>query len=273
MGFFRCDKSKEKQLVHKLLKMPLISIITVTFNAENVVEPTLRSVGNQTFTDYEHIIVDGGSKDSTLSIVSSYLNPRLQVHSKPDSGIYHGMNRGLKYARGKYVIFLNAGDTFASADTLSRYAREAEKDADIIYGDTVIVDKTGNILRPRHLSAPEFLSYNSYLKGMLICHQAFMARREIAPEFNREYKLSADYDWCLGCIANSGLTKRHNLKCVTIHYLDGGISQKKKLESLKERFMIMKRRFGLSHTLKAHFSFIPRYIYRILSKKSNESPK
>lgn len=246
------------------MQQPLISVITVTYNAAPVLRPTLESVRAQTFGDYEHIIVDGQSSDATLAILGEYPDPRLQIHSKPDNGIYHGMNRGLKYARGKYVIFLNAGDRFASADTLKKYAEATESDPDIIYGDTVIVDEAGTVLRPRHLSAPELLTRMQYLKGMLICHQAFMVRREIAPEYSRDYRLSADYDWCINCISASGLTRRHNLKRVTIHYLDGGMSQKKKLESLKERFIIMKRHFGLFPTIRAHLSFIPRLISRHL---------
>lgn len=243
---------------------PLISIITVTYNAESVLNPTLESVAEQTFDNYEHIIVDGASTDGTLGLLSQWGNPRLQIHSKPDRGIYHGMNRGLKYAKGKYVIFLNAGDRFASPQTLQKYAEAAMRDPDIIYGDTVTVDLKGEILGPRHLSAPEILTFKSYLKGMLVCHQAFMVRREIAPEYSKVFKLSADYDWCLGCIANSRVTRRRNLKAVTIHYLEGGMSQKKKFESLKERFVIMKRRFGLIQAIKAHISFIPRALRRHL---------
>lgn len=247
---------------------PLISIITVTYNAEDVLEATLKSVEEQNFTDYEHIIVDGRSTDGTIALASARNNPRLQIHSKSDSGIYHGMNRGLKFAAGKYVLFLNAGDRFASPSTLSSYAEAALNDADIIYGDTVIVDAHDRILRPRHLWAPDILTYRSYLRGMLICHQAFMVKRAIAPLYSKEFKLSADYDWCLGCIAASGVTRRHNLKTVTIHYLDGGLSQKRKLESLKERFVIMHRRFGLMAALKAHFSFIPRAIARRFKSSS-----
>lgn len=246
------------------MEQPLISIVTVTYNAASLLEPTLASVASQTFGDYEHIIVDGGSTDATLEVAARYQRPQLQVHSQPDSGIYHAMNRGLKYASGRYVVFLNAGDRFAASDTLARYAEAARADADIIYGDTVIVDPEGNVLRPRHLSAPGILTYKSYLKGMLICHQAFMVRREIAPAYSRDYRLSADYDWCLGCIANSRVTRRRNLKTVTVHYLDGGMSQQKKIASLRERFTIMRRHFGLLPTLRAHLSFIPRALRRHL---------
>ena len=245
-------------------RRPLISIVTVTYNAAEVLGPTLKSVEEQSFADYEHIIVDGASSDGTLAMLSGRVNPRLEVHSKPDSGIYHGMNRGLDYARGKYVIFLNAGDRFASSETLRKYAEAALEadDPDIIYGDTVIVNQEGEVLRPRHLSAPSILTLRSFLNGMLICHQAFMVRRDIAPHYSRDYRLSADYDWCLGCIEASRVTRRRNLKTVTIHYLDGGLSQKNKLKSLRERFAIMRRHYGLMATLRSHLSFIPRAIRR-----------
>lgn len=241
---------------------PLISIITVTYNASGVVETTLQSVAEQTFVDYEHIIIDGKSADATVAIASRFSNPRLQIYSKPDSGIYHAMNRGLRLAHGRYVLFLNAGDSFATGDTLMKYARAAMEGKDIIYGDTVIVDRKGKILRPRHLQAPRILTYKSYLQGMLICHQAFMVRREIAPEYSREFRLSADYDWCMECIAKSRITQRHNLNAVTIHFLEGGMTSKLKLKSLRERFIIMKRRFGLLAALKAHIGFIPRALLR-----------
>lgn len=248
---------------------PLISIVTITFNAERVLKSTLESVSSQTFENYEHIIVDGQSTDNTLLIAKQYANPKLEIHSKKDNGIYHGMNRGLKYARGKYILFLNAGDRLASANTLSKYAEAAKENPDIIYGDTVIVNEKGEILRPRHLSAPDVLTYASYKRGMLICHQAFMVRKEIAPEYRHDLKLSADYDWCLGCIAKSGLTKRINLKAVTIHYLDGGVSQKKKIASLRERFSVMRSRYGLWSAIVAHIGFVPRLLKRNLTRVSS----
>lgn len=244
--------------------MPLISIITITFNAEKELESTLRSVESQTFKDYEHIIVDGASRDGTLDIVKACTNPLLKIFSKPDSGIYHGMNRGLKYATGKYVLFLNAGDKFAASDTLQHFASLANEGFDIIYGDTMIVDPEGNILRKRHLDAPERLTVESFSHGMLVCHQAFMVRREIAPKYSRKYRLSADYDWCIRCIKATSPEKSVNLHDVAIHYLDNGASEKHKLKSLRERFSIMCRHYGFLTTLLRHFAFIPRALKRNL---------
>ena len=248
--------------------MPKISIITVTYNAEDCILPTLRSVAEQDFNDYEHIIVDGASKDATLKLISNEENERIIIHSQKDCGIYHGMNRGLKYCNGEYLLFLNAGDRFASKDSLRRYADAIDKGYDIIYGDTVVVDNDGKILRPRHLSAPKILTFESFSHGMLICHQAFMVKAEIAAKYSKKYKLSADYDWTLRCIKNTTPQKCLNLNTVTIHYLDNGATEKNKLKSLKERFQIMAEHYGYFKAISRHLSFIPRAMKRKFAASS-----
>ena len=160
---------------------PLISIITVTFNAEKVIGKTLSSIRQQTFKDFEYIVIDGASKDLTLKLVNQAEIPGTKIISEPDKGLYDAMNKGLRLAKGKYVIFLNAGDTFYSPETLAHYASQAEKDKDIIYGDTIIVDQEGNKIADRHLSVPENLTKDSFADGMLICHQAFMVKKDLAP--------------------------------------------------------------------------------------------
>lgn len=244
-----------------------ISIITVTYNAGEVLERTMRSVAAQSFRDYEHIIVDGASTDDTLAIASNFSDSavdrdKVVIHSQKDNGIYHGMNRGLKYAKGDYVIFLNAGDTFASEETLASYAAMTEKGYDIIYGDTVIVNDEGKFLRRRHLEAPRILTKDSFKTGMLICHQAFMMRRALAPKYSKDYRLSADYDWTIRCIAATDPSKCVNLERVTINYLDNGATEKHKLESLKERFVIMCRHYGVGGTIARHFGFALRALKR-----------
>ena len=132
---------------------PLFSIITVTYNAASTIRPTLESVGAQTCTLYEHIIVDGQSADSTLDIIASIPNPRRRLTSRPDDGIYDAMNRAIADAKGDYLIFLNAGDRFHSPDTLRRYADAimANDYPGIVYGQTELVDAEGRALGPRHL--------------------------------------------------------------------------------------------------------------------------
>lgn len=242
---------------------PLISVITITYNASATLPLTMESVSEQTFTDFEHIIVDGASTDDTIIIGRKKGTKSLRIISEQDSGLYDAMNKGIKLARGRYLIFLNSGDKFHAPDTLQAYADAIEsKNPDIIYGDTDIVDIEGKRIGPRHLSAPDILTFDSFSKGMLICHQAFMVKRDIAPLYDTDYRFSADYDWCIRCIKASRAGDRFNLRRVTIDYLADGMTDHNKKASLMERFKIMAVHYGAMKAIGAHLSFIPRAIKR-----------
>ena len=246
---------------------PLFSIITITFNAESELKPTMESVREQTCSDFEHLIIDGASKDNTLGVARKYGTPSLRILSEKDAGLYDAMNKGLRMACGKYVLFLNAGDSFASPFSLSLYADAAKNDPDIIYGDTVIVDEQRAIKGPRHLSAPEHLTFESFSEGMLVCHQAFCVKRSIAPEYNLKYRFSADYDWTINCISATSPSKCVNLHEIVVHYLDNGMTEKNKIASLRERFDVMCAHYGTATALLRHLSFVPRVITRRFSRR------
>lgn len=246
-------------------KAPLISIVTITFNAESTIAPTMESVKAQTFRDFEHILVDGASTDATLSVARQIGGKELRILSEPDNGLYDAMNKGLAMAKGKYLLFLNSGDAFHSPEVLSAYAKAAQKNPDVIYADTVIVDADRNFLAPRHLSAPEILTYRSFEKGMLVCHQAFMVRRDLAPQYDTAYRFSADFDWCVKCLRKSKPGKCINLKMVAIDYLSDGLTDRNKVPSLKERFHIMRKHYGIAKTVTNHFTFITRALKRRMS--------
>ena len=241
---------------------PLISVITVTFNAEDTIGKTLDSVKSQTFQDFEHLIIDGASKDNTLSILKDKSLSQTVVVSEPDKGLYDAMNKGLRKARGKYVIFLNAGDTFYSHDTLTHYAMKASENKDIIYGDTRIVNHEGDFIGMRHLSVPENLTKKSFVNGMLICHQAFMVKKDLTVPYDLSYRFSADYDWCINCIEKAKPGNCVNLKEITIDYLTDGLTDKNKIKSLKERFRIMSKHYGFIPTLFRHLGFSLRALKR-----------
>lgn len=242
---------------------PLISVITITYNASATLPLTMESVAEQTFTDFEHIIVDGASSDDTILIARKMGTPAVRIISEPDKGLYDAMNKGLKLARGRYLIFLNSGDKFHAPDTLEAYAEAIKKkNPDIVYGDTDIVDIQGKRIGPRHLSAPAILTVDSFSKGMLICHQAFMVRKDIAPRYDTDYRFSADYDWCIRCIKASRAGDRVNLNRVTIDYLADGMTDHNKKASLIERFKIMAAHYGATKAIAAHLSFIPRALKR-----------
>lgn len=235
---------------------PLFSIITITYNAEATIRPTLRSIAQQTCRLYEHLVIDGASTDRTVEIVESCANPLTQVVSEPDRGLYDAMNKGLAKAKGDYVIFLNAGDSFHSPDTLQLIANAA-MDNDypgIIYGQTDIVDSERRRIGPRHLTAPEVLGFKSFANGMVVCHQAFVALRKIAEPFDLRYRFSADYEWCLRCLRKS--RRNQYVDAVLIDYLNEGVTTRNHRRSLIERFNIMRHYYGTVPTVLRHIKFL-----------------
>lgn len=246
---------------------PLFSIITITYNAHKELRPTMLSVREQSFGDFEHIIVDGLSSDNTVDVARSLASDNIRILCEKDAGLYDAMNKGLRMAKGRYLIFLNAGDSFASSSTLESFAVAAESNPDIIYGDTVIVDENRNVKGPRHLSVPESLTFDSFSRGMLVCHQAFCVRRDIAPLYDLTYRFSADYDWTVKCISVTEPSKCVNLHTVVIHYLDDGMTEKHKVASLKERYRIMCKHYGTMKALLRHISFLPRVVIRTAMSK------
>ena len=247
------------------MNTPYLSIITVTYNAELVLGRTLESVAMQTYRGFvEHIIVDGASKDHTLELVRTYKqeHPEIAVTlvSEPDKGLYDAMNKGLKLAKGEFVSFLNAGDRLHDKMTLEDIFDNAEhpERIGVIYGDTNIVDNHGNYLRQRHLSAPGQLTWTSFQKGMLVCHQSFYARRTLCPPYDLQYRFSSDVDWCIRVMKageECGLTNL-NMHSVLTDYLDGGMTLKNHRASLIERFRIMAHYYGLLPTIWNHFLFL-----------------
>lgn len=249
---------------------PLFSIITVTYNAEATLPRTLASVKAQTCRLFEYLVVEGKSTDATLQLASDAAIPEMKIHSGRDNGIYDAMNKGLGMAEGEYVIFLNAGDAFHAPDTLQRIADAimANDFPGIVYGQTDIVDIAGQRLGERHLRAPRELTLDSFRDGMVVCHQAFVVLRRITAPYNLDYRLSADYDWCIRCLQHS----RRNVYIddVLIDYLNEGTTTRNHRRSLRERFRIMCYYYGTFSTIKKHLSFIPRYLRRRKNAVNNQ---
>lgn len=248
------------------MKAPLFSIITITYNAAAVLPATLRSIGEQSCKDYEYIVVDGASHDDTVSMVER-CGLATKMVSEPDGGLYDAMNKGMKMAVGEYLIFLNAGDAFHEPHTLQHIA-DAMGDSrpGVVYGETAIVDSERRFIMMRRLRAPERLTWRSFAQGMMVCHQAFIVRRNIAPEYDLQYRYSADVDWCIRCMkcTDELLNTRHTL----IDYLNEGETTRHMKASLKERFSIMCHHYGTVPTVLRHIGFAFRYAIARLQGKS-----
>jgi glycosyltransferase involved in cell wall biosynthesis len=243
---------------------PKFSIITVTYNAEKVLEDTIQSVIFQTYRNVEYIIVDGASKDHTLEIVNKYHNRINKVISEPDKGLYDAMNKGIQLATGDYLCFLNAGDKFHDSETLQKvvHTLKGQELPDVIYGETAIVDEEGHFLHMRRLSTPAHLNWKSFKQGMLVCHQAFFANRELAINhlYDLQYRFSADFDWCIRIMKKAKCL--HNTRLTLIDYLNEGMTTKNHKASLKERFCIMAKHYGLISTILHHGWFVIRLFYK-----------
>lgn len=240
---------------------PKFSVITVAYNAEAVLEDTIQSVISQTYRHVEYIIVDGASKDKTLSITDRYKNHIAQVVSEPDKGLYDAMNKGIRLATGDYLCFLNAGDSFHEDDTLQQmvHTLTGSELPDVLYGETALVDKEGHFVRMRRLSAPETLTWKSFKQGMLVCHQAFFAKRALAEPYNLKYRFSADFDWCIRCMQMAKtITHTHE---VLIDYLNEGVTTANRKASLRERYEIMCRYYGTLPTFLRHLWFAVRFAF------------
>lgn len=247
------------------MNTPLFSIITVTYQAENTLPPTLKSVCGQTCSDFEYLIIDGASTDKTVALAEAARPVVTRIVSEPDRGIYDAMNKGVRLASGKYLIFLNAGDSFHSPDTLARLAEVARScSPDILYGDTAIVDADRRFVGMRHLQAPDELQWRSFRNGMLVCHQAFVVRRQSAPEYDLQYRFSADFDWCIRCMKQAQtLVHTHE---ILIDYLQEGMTTRHHRASLGERYRIMCRYYGTIPTLLRHIRFALRHLGRKLNR-------
>ena len=246
---------------------PLFSIITVTWNAAAVIAPTLESVQRQTSSDYEMLIIDGASSDGTLDIVSRASIAGLRVFSEPDKGLYDAMNKGIARACGRYLIFLNAGDAFADDAVLARLAMLAADNPGVIYGQTQLVDSSREVVGRRHLTAPKRLTVDSFLRGMVVCHQAFVVRRDLAQQYDLRYRYSADYDWCIRVLKTSP-ANAYAGRTPIISYLNEGMTTRHHRSSLWERYRIMCSHYGLARATVAHLSFIPRFLKRRLSRSA-----
>lgn len=251
------------------------TIVTCTFNAEHELQRTLDSVFRQSYADVEHLILDGLSHDRSVEMAQTYrqrsdearTGHEVVVCSERDSGLYDAMNKGIARATGDYIVFLNAGDTFPSEATLEHIAHsigDGEALPGVIYGDTDIVNDEGRFLRHRRLQPPAKLTWRSFRNGMLVCHQAFYALTTLAKDnpYNLNYRFSADVDWCIRVMKEA--ERQHltlkNVDEVVVNYLDGGMTEKNHRASLRERFSVMRRHYGLPLTLIMHVWFAVRQL-------------
>lgn len=209
-----------------------VSIVTVTYNCENEIEDTIKSVVSQTYNNIEYIIIDGNSKDKTLSIINKYKKYISVCISEPDKGIFDAMNKAIDIATGMWIIFMNAGDTFVNETVIERafYNKEYKLNTGVIFGDAYSIKKDKKKL---YISKPFYLEKTKY-RGMGICHQSIFCRTDLAKsiKFDLKYKYAADYNMIMQ-IYNKGYDF-YNLNTPIANYDLTGFSTNNCISQFKE---------------------------------------
>ncbi len=239
------------------MNMPLVSIVTVCRNAVNEIAKTIESVLLQKGIDFEYVVIDGKSSDGTLDVIKNYAekahsqNIRFSYTSEADKGIYDAMNKGVMLTKGRWICFLNAGDTFYKQDTLYQvFKGKIADDVGVVYGDTIEMYRFGQV----------FVSADEKKGGdpiMPFCHQSSFTRRGLMTEykFDVKYKILADHDLFYR-LRNDGVKFLHIPVVVSEYDAIYGISANNPLSLQLERHKI----YGLD---KYPFYFL-RYIYTVV---------
>lgn len=171
-----------------------LSIITINYNNKLGLEKTINSVVNQSYKDFEFIIIDGNSTDGSQDLVELYKSKMHYSISEPDTGVYNAMNKGIKVANGEYIIFMNSGDTFFNDDVLQNVKPFLNKNISIIYGNSAYLK---NDIFVRNENPPNKLTFNFFFKFALN-HQAVFTKRELFQNYfyyNEDYIICSDWEF------------------------------------------------------------------------------
>lgn len=204
-----------------------ISIVTICFNAKNIIEKTFLSILSQTFKNIEFIVVDGGSTDGTLEVIDKYRENISYFVSEPDDGIYDAMNKGIKAATGEFIIFLNANDVFYNEFVLEKVAKTLVENPEvkILFGDADYISEdqeTSQIV--------SFEKINNIFSLLLnnICHQSIFYHKSLFENYayySSVYEIYADWDFNLKCFVQNKISAIY-LPIVISKFKLGGICSK-----------------------------------------------
>lgn len=246
-------------------KKPAVSIITVVYNGASFIEATIKSIVNQECKNFEYTIIDGGSTDGTLEIIQKYESQITKWTSEPDKGLYDAMNKGIQAASGQFLWFMNAGDEIYDTSTIGKILTNDAGNADILYGEAMIIDKDRNEIGMRRQKTPENLNWQSLKIGMVVSHQSFIVRKDIAPLYNLKYQCSADIEWVIQSLKAS--KKIVNTHLILSRFMDGGRSKHTIVKNLSERFKIMIDHYGFIPTMINHIQISIRFFLFVLRNR------
>lgn len=234
----------------------LLSIISISYNNAAGLKATCLSLSElKALPQVEWLVIDGGSADNTDEIIK-ICKPDNYISEK-DNGIYDAMNKGLNMATGKYVWFLNAGDTMNNQLGAHKLLNYLSEDKDLLYSETLLT-LNGKILGTRSSlttrKLPESINRNIWLKGMVIGHQAMIVKKKLAPEYNLKLRHVADYDWAISVTTNTITYIKSEIALACFD--SSGHSDLYRRQSNLQRFKVMQMHYGLAKTILAHLRIL-----------------
>ena len=242
-----------------------ISIITVVYNAEGLLDRTMQSVYKQDYVNLEYIVVDGQSTDGTVDLIKENENWISHWISEADKGIYDAMNKGMDMAEGDYVWFLNAGDELFSEQTVSKLFSGGNP-ADIYYGDTEKVDQQGNGLglysETTHTKAAPGMGWRDWNKGSQVCHQSFVVKKSLAVQFDLTYRYTADIDWEIKCLKAASQIVRSEAVLAKFLIDESGYSKRNQFKAWLDRYRVLQSHFGLIPNFLNHLQILLRALFQ-----------
>ncbi len=222
--------------------MKKLTIITICLNEKFVIEKTILSVLNQTYDNYEYIIIDGASTDGSLEIISKYADKIDKIISEKDKGIYSAMNKGIRLSKGEYLLFLNAGDYLHNENLLEKLFQE-KLDFDIIYGDMILDYANGKTKLGKQ---PEQITYKQ-MYFSTIWHPASIIKRELFTLYglyDETFKIAGDYEFFIKVLYKHNVSLKYLPLTFSIYNLQG-ISARPENQKLvlQEKEIAQKRHF------------------------------
>ncbi len=240
---------------------PVLSIIVPVFNSASTIGRTLKSIFDQKYSDFELIIIDGGSKDGSLEIIHSFENRIAHLVSEPDNGVYDAVNKGLNLALGNWVYILGADDAFSSDDVLLKVSLLFNGNAKIIFGDIENLNAAHKKVPRIHKS-----SFNKSLIWRNRLHQqsAFYHRSLFGSfRFNASYKVLADYDFHLLLLQKNTEAKRIDL--IIARCEAGGLSKNFGFRLYKEEIKMKGNRLSFPISLATQVFSVMKFFYKKLT--------
>lgn len=217
--------------------MEKISIITICYNAEKTISKTLDSIKNQSYQNYEHIVIDGGSSDKTLELVKK-ANISNKIISESDKGIYDAFNKGINNSSGEIIGFLNADDTYYDKDSLNIIAKSFNKNIDCVFGDLIYINSNNNV---RRIWKGSEFKKGSFKNGWMPAHPTFYCKKKKYQKnglYDDKFKIAGDFELMMRFLEKYNIKSKYISKKLIKMKL-GGISNK----SIKSRFQILNEEF------------------------------